>query len=74
MDQSSSSIFDLSAAEKLQLVQDLWDDIASRPHDIPIPDWQKAELDRRKANLQNHSVSKSSWEEIQLRVRSRHGR
>jgi putative addiction module component (TIGR02574 family) len=43
------SIFDLSPAEKLQLVEDLWDDLASTPEAIPVHDWQKQELARRKA-------------------------
>ncbi len=29
------SIFDLSPAEKLQLVEDLWDDLASTPDAVP---------------------------------------
>ncbi len=39
-------LFDLSPAEKLQLVEDLWDDLASTPSDIPFPEWQKEELSR----------------------------
>lgn len=35
------SVFDLSPAEKLQLVQDLWDDLAASPDDVPINEWQK---------------------------------
>jgi putative addiction module component (TIGR02574 family) len=38
------SIFDLSPAEKLQLVEDLWDDLASNPSAVPVHDWQKEEL------------------------------
>ena len=49
-----SSIFDLSPAEKLQLVEDLWDDLAATPEAVPVHDWQKQELARRKANLQNN--------------------
>jgi putative addiction module component (TIGR02574 family) len=45
------SIFNLSPPEKLQLVEDLWDDLAATPADVPIHDWQKDELARRKANL-----------------------
>ena len=29
------SIFDLSPPEKLQLVEDLWDDLAAVPADVP---------------------------------------
>ena len=38
------SVFDLSPAEKLQLVEDLWDDLAADPQSVPVHDWQKAEL------------------------------
>ncbi len=51
MNGTESSIFDLSPAEKLQLVEDLWDDLASTPEAVPVHDWQKLELARRKANL-----------------------
>ena len=74
MDMQVSSVFDLSASEKLQLVEDLWDDLAANPDQVPIHDWQKEELARRKANLQRHPDSGLSWEEVQRRIRSRHGR
>ena len=51
------SVFDLSPAEKLQLVEDLWDDLAANPEDVPVHDWQIAELARRKANLQRYPDS-----------------
>lgn len=68
------SVFDLSPAEKLQLVQDLWDDIAANPGDIPLPEWQKAELDKRIENFKKSSVPASEWEEVKRRIRARHGR
>jgi putative addiction module component (TIGR02574 family) len=54
---SPISVFDLSPSEKLQLVQDLWDDLAASPDDVPVHDWQKEELARRKANLQKNPAS-----------------
>jgi putative addiction module component (TIGR02574 family) len=41
MNGTESSIFDLSSAEKLQLVEDLWDDLAGTPEAVPVHDWQK---------------------------------
>ncbi len=70
----SGSIFDLSAAEKLQLVEDLWDDLAADPDSIPVHDWQKQELQRRIANLSSHPDSGLTWEEVKRRVRARYGR
>jgi putative addiction module component (TIGR02574 family) len=68
------SIFDLSPSEKLQLVEDLWDDLASTPDEIPVHDWQKEELARRKANLVRNPGSALSWDEVKRRVRSSYGR
>jgi len=70
----TSSVFDLSPPEKLQLVEDLWDDLAATPDAVPIHDWQKEELARRKTNLANNPASGLTWEEVKQRVRSRYGR
>ncbi len=74
MSSSAESIFELSPSEKLQLVEDLWDDIAATPDAVPVHDWQKEELARRRRNLMNNPASGLSWQEIQRRVRSRYGR
>jgi putative addiction module component (TIGR02574 family) len=68
------SVFDLSPAEKLQLVEDLWDDLAATPTAVPVHDWQKEELARRKANLMNNPGSGLSWDQVNERVRTRYGR
>ena len=41
-------IFNLSSPEKLQLVEDLWDDLAATPSEVPVHEWQKEELSRPK--------------------------
>ena len=74
MSSNITTVFDLSPAEKLQLVQDLWDDLAATPEAVPVHDWQKEELARRKANLLNNPGSGLSWEEVKQRIRSRYGR
>jgi putative addiction module component (TIGR02574 family) len=70
----NTSVFDLSPSEKLQLVEDLWDDLAANPEAVPIHDWQKEELARRKANLMKNPGSGLTWEEVKRMVRSRYGR
>jgi putative addiction module component (TIGR02574 family) len=69
-----TSVFDLSPSEKLQLVEDLWDDLAATPEQIPLHGWQLDELARRKTNLMNNPASGLSWDEVQRTIRSRHGR
>lgn len=74
MPDKPASVFDLSPAEKLQLVEDLWDDLASKPEDVPIHEWQKEEVERRKANLKNAPATGLSWEDVVKHIRARHGR
>ncbi|MEA1923908.1 MAG: addiction module protein [Pseudomonadota bacterium] len=74
MNLNPTSIFDLSPPEKLQLVEDLWDDLAATPSAVPVHEWQKNELARRKSNLVKNSASCLSWDEVKRQVRSRYGR
>lgn len=74
MNSNNISIFELSLTEKLQLVEDLWDDLAAVPSDVPMHEWQKQELARRKANLMNNPASGLTWNEVKQRVRSRYDR
>ncbi len=59
----------LSPAEKLQLVEDLWDDIAATPANVPFADWQHEELGRRKAAFEANSQSGRTWHELKARAR-----
>jgi putative addiction module component (TIGR02574 family) len=74
MNLNSVSVLDLSPPEKLQLVEDLWDDLAANQSEVPVHEWQKEELARRKANLMNNPASGLSWAEVKRKVRSRYGR
>ena len=71
MAQDPTSVFDLSPSEKLQLVEDLWDDLASAPESVPVHQWQRDELDRRAANLRERPAPLLSWEEVKERIRLR---
>lgn len=67
-------VFDLSWSEKLQLVQDLWDDLASSAENANPPDEIVEELERRKANYLKNPGIGTSWEKAKQRIRARHGR
>ena len=68
-----SHLLELGAVEKLELVEALWDSIAAVPEQVPIADWQKTELDRRKENYLRNPDSGSSWEEVKRRIQQRNG-
>jgi len=73
MNPDTVSIFDLSPSEKLQLVEDLWDDIAATPDAVPVYEWQREELARRKERLAMKPGAGLAWEEVLRRVRGRDG-
>jgi putative addiction module component (TIGR02574 family) len=70
MNPEFAQIFELPLSEKLQLLEDLWDSIAQTPEQIPVLDWQKEELAKRKANYLQNPDSGSSWEEVKERIRN----
>lgn len=64
-----SDILRLSVAERIQLVEDIWDSIASRPESLPLTDGERQELDRR---LDAHARAPGEgveWEELKNKVR-----
>ena len=54
----------LPVPERVQLVEDLWDSIARSNAEIPVPQWQKDELDRRKQNYLRNPGSGRTWDEV----------
>jgi putative addiction module component (TIGR02574 family) len=60
----------LGRAERLQLVEDLWDSIAAETESLPLSDWQIAELRRRKETFALNPESGRSWDEVKQRARS----
>jgi putative addiction module component (TIGR02574 family) len=58
----------LSASEKLTLLTELWEDLASNPEDIPITPEQIAEVDRRLDEYRQNPNLGSSWEEVKARI------
>jgi putative addiction module component (TIGR02574 family) len=61
----------LSVADRITLVQEIWDSIAATPEEIPLPESLKQELDRRLAHLEANPNDVLTWEEIKERVRRR---
>ena len=72
MNAEFTQVFELTLSEKLQLFEDLWDSIASVGDRIPVLDWQKEELARRKASYLQNPNSGSSWETAKQRIRNCH--
>ena len=54
----------LSVPERVQIVEDLWDSIARSNAEVPIPQWQKDELARRKKDYLRNPDSGLTWNQV----------
>lgn len=61
----------LSVAERLQLVEDIWDTIAASPESLPVTDAEKAELDRR-LEIHEKNPEGKPWREVVDRLARAH--
>lgn len=63
----------LSLAERLELVEELWDSIAAECErdSIALTDEQRADLERRLAEADADPAGGAPWEEVLERIRQR---
>jgi putative addiction module component (TIGR02574 family) len=61
----------LSIPEKILLVEDLWDSIASDESSVPVPQSHIKELDRRLKRYSSNPGDILSLEELQRRIEKR---
>ena len=68
---TKSEILKLSIAERIQLVEDIWDTVAEVPEEVPLTEEKKAELDRRLEAHQDNPEEAIPGDTVLKRVRSR---
>ena len=61
----------MTPAQKLLLVTELWDDLAAHPTEVPVSREQIVELDRRIADYRRDPSRVTTWEAIQQRILGR---
>jgi putative addiction module component (TIGR02574 family) len=64
-----ADILELPVAERVLLVEAIWDSIAAVPEALPLTEWQRKELDRRLAEYEADPDSGSTLEEVFARIR-----
>ena len=63
-----AGILKLSVAERIQLVEDVWDSIASQPDEVALTPTQKRALDRRLRDQRARPAVGKSWREVKDRL------
>ena len=61
----------LSVAQRILLVEEIWDSIAAEEAEIPLTEAQRQDLERRVAAYEANPKAGSSWEEVKARLRGR---
>lgn len=59
-----AEIFELSVAERIQIVEDIWDSIGSAPEKLPLSEAEKLELDKRLESYKLNPSEGISWETL----------
>jgi len=65
------NIANLTAEERLRLLEELWDSLSATPESVPLTHAQRQELDRRLDELDRNGPSGIAWEDVLQRIRSR---
>ena len=64
-----NQILQLPPDQRLQLVEEIWDSLATSAASVPVPDWHRAELDRRLADPTEKPTL--TWDEVQQNLKPR---
>lgn len=58
----------LSVAERLELVEEVWDSIAAEAASLPVPESHRRELARRRQEHRDHPEDVIPWEEVRTQL------
>jgi len=72
LDEIKQEISKLNPAEKLILVEDLWDSIAQSNSELPMPQWQKQELDKRYKEYKARTLNIHDWQSVHEEIRNKY--
>ena len=64
-----AELLELSVAERILLVEDLWDSLAATPESVPVTDAQRRELDARLATHAGDPQPGDEWTAVKQRIR-----
>ena len=66
----TDSYGELSIPERIELLQRLWDELATEPDSIELTDAQRTELERRLEDHRQNPGDGISWESLRTSLRS----
>lgn len=64
MNSQIAEILELSVAERVQIVEDIWDSIGDTPEELLVSEAEKAELDKRLESYKQNPSEGIEWETL----------
>lgn len=64
-------ILELPVADRLRVVEEIWESIVAAPEALPVPQSQRDELDRRLKLHQEDPEAATLWETVRSRLLDR---
>ena len=61
----------LSVAQRVLLVEEIWDSIAEEEEELPLTEAQRLDLQRRVAAYEANPKAGSSWDDVKARLRGK---
>ena len=72
LEEIKNEIIKLELSEKLLLVEELWDSIAASNSELPMPEWQKNELDKRYREYKEGKLELIDWKVAHKELREKY--
>jgi putative addiction module component (TIGR02574 family) len=72
LDEIKQEIGKLNLAQKLLLIEDVWDSIADGNLELPLPEWQKRELDKRHKEYEAGERNLHDWHSVHEELRNKY--
>jgi putative addiction module component (TIGR02574 family) len=63
-----SELTRLPIEQRLKLIEELWDSIDADDDTLPLPEWQRTELDARIDALEHGTSTGANWDEVRRRI------
>lgn len=63
-----AEILEMSVAEKIQIVEDIWDSIALSPESLPITEAERRELDNRLKSHAENPGEGIEWNQLRANL------
>jgi putative addiction module component (TIGR02574 family) len=68
--QELHKILELNVAQRILIVEEIWDSIAKNPDSVPLTDSQKKELDKRLNAFHDNPEAGKPWDKLKEEILS----